>query len=81
MILMNRADIDRLGLKPDQRVKVKSEAGEMPYILVREFDVRAGNALMYYPEANILVPHTVDPLSKTPGFKSTRVTLVVEATV
>tara|TARA_E500000305_G_scaffold111420_4_gene123945 strand:- start:383117 stop:385333 length:2217 start_codon:yes stop_codon:yes gene_type:complete len=81
VILMNRADIDRLGLKPDQRVKVKSEAGEMPYILVREFDVRAGNALMYYPEANILVPHTVDPLSKTPGFKSTRVTLVVEATV
>ncbi|QDU14948.1 Formate dehydrogenase H [Gimesia maris] len=81
VILMNRADIERLGIKPDQRVKVKSEAGEMPYILVREFDVRAGNALMYYPEANILVPHTVDPLSKTPGFKSTRVTLEVEATV
>ncbi|HCO22952.1 MAG TPA: histidine kinase, partial [Gimesia maris] len=81
VILMNKADIDRLGLKPDQRVKVKSEAGEMPYILVREFDIRAGNALMYYPEANILVPHTVDPLSKTPGFKSTRVKLEVEATV
>lgn len=81
VILMNRADIDRLGLKPDQRVKVKSEAGEMPYILVREFDIRAGSALMYYPEANVLVPHTVDPLSKTPGFKSTRVTLEVEAVI
>ncbi|MCA9004318.1 MAG: FdhF/YdeP family oxidoreductase [Planctomycetaceae bacterium] len=81
VILMNKADIDRLGLKPDQRVKVKSEAGEMPYILVRAFDIRAGNALMYYPEANILVPHTVDPLSKTPGFKSTRVKLEVEDVV
>ncbi|MCA9016218.1 MAG: histidine kinase, partial [Planctomycetaceae bacterium] len=81
IILMNRADIDRLGFKPDQRVKVKSEAGEMPFILVREFDIRAGNALMYYPEANILVPHTVDPLSKTPGFKGFPVTLEAEAAV
>lgn len=79
VILMNRADIDRLGFKPDQRVKVKSEAGEMPYILVREFDIRAGNTLMYYPEANILVPHTVDPLSKTPGFKGVPITLEAEA--
>jgi len=78
VILMNRVDIDRLGLKPDQRVKIKSEAGEMQFILVREFDVRAGNALMYYPEANILVPHTVDPLSKTPGFKSVRITIEPE---
>ena len=81
IILMNRADIDRLGFKPEQRVKVKSEAGEMPFILVREFDIRAGNALMYYPEANILVPHTVDPLSKTPGFKGFPVTLEAEAAV
>ena len=78
VILMNKADIDRLGLKPDQRVKVKSEVGEMQYILVRAFDIRAGNALMYYPEANILVPHTVDPLSKTPGFKGIRISIEAE---
>ena len=39
-------------------------------ILVRKFDIRAGNALMYYPEANVLVPRTIDPDSKTPAFKS-----------
>ncbi len=81
VILMNKTDIDRLGFKPDQRVTIKSEAGEMQYILVREFDIRAGNALMYYPEANILVPHTVDPLSKTPGFKSVWITITAEEPV
>jgi len=80
VILMNQADIDRLGLKPDQRVKVKSKAGEMQFILVRPFDIRAGNTLMYYPEANILVPHTVDPLSKTPGFKGVPITIEAEET-
>lgn len=78
VILMNKADIDRLGLQPDQRVHIKSEAGEMQYILVREFDIRAGNTMMYYPEANVLVPHTVDPLSKTPGFKSVWITIEAE---
>jgi molybdopterin-dependent oxidoreductase alpha subunit len=78
VILMNRSDIDRLGLKVDQRVRIRSAGGEMRYILVRAFDVRAGNAIMYYPEANVLVPHAVDPLSKTPGFKSVAVTVEAE---
>ena len=33
---------------------------------------------MYYPEANVLVPKDVDPLSKTPGFKSVAVTVEAE---
>jgi hypothetical protein len=33
---------------------------------------------MYYPEANVLVPQEVDPLSKTPGFKSVRITVAAE---
>jgi hypothetical protein len=52
----------------------------MSNILVRSYpDIRAGNALMYYPEANVLVPRSVDPLSKTPAFKNVLVT--VEARV
>ena len=47
-------------------------------ILVREFDIRAGNALMYFPEANVLVPTITDPLSKTPGFKGVLVTVVAD---
>jgi molybdopterin-dependent oxidoreductase alpha subunit len=69
VILMNPADITRLGLTRDQRVTVRSAAGALRHQLVRPFDIRAGNALMYYPEANALVPRDVDPRSKTPAFK------------
>ncbi len=75
VILMNRADMSRLGLANDQRVNVASDTGAMANILVREFDIKAGNAAMYYPEANVLVPATVDPASKTPAFKSVLVTV------
>ncbi|MBY0527399.1 MAG: FdhF/YdeP family oxidoreductase [Gemmataceae bacterium] len=70
VILMNPDDMQRLGLSADQRVRVRSSAGSMAPILVRPFDIRAGNALMYYPEANVLVPTATDPASKTPAFKS-----------
>ena len=78
VLLMNRDDIRRMGLKVDDKVHIRSECGQMRYILVREFDIRAGNAAMYYPESNVLVPHAVDPLSKTPAFKSVLVTVVKE---
>jgi molybdopterin-dependent oxidoreductase alpha subunit len=70
VILMNRQDIARLGLRVNQPVTIRSAAGRMRGILVRAYDIRAGNALMYYPEANVLVPATTDPGSKTPAFKS-----------
>jgi anaerobic selenocysteine-containing dehydrogenase len=79
VILLNPQDIARLGLREDQRVTVRSEAGEMHNILVRPYDLRAGNALMYYPEANRLVPTTVDPESKTPAFKSVVITVEPES--
>ena len=79
VILLNRADIDRLGLRLDQRVTVTSVAGKMRHILVRAFDIKPGNALMYFPEANVLVPNAVDPRSKTPAFKSVLVTLTSES--
>jgi anaerobic selenocysteine-containing dehydrogenase len=75
VILMNKADIERLGLRVDQRVTVRSAVGELRGILVREFDIRAGNAAMYYPEANVLVPSTADPESRTPAFKAVPVTI------
>lgn len=75
VILMNPADVARLGLAVDQRVTVRSSAGVMTNVLVRPFDVRAGNAVMYFPEANVLVPRQADPQSKTPAFKSVLVTI------
>ena len=81
VVLMNADDIRQLGLTVDQHIRVRSETGELRMLLVREYDVRAGNVLMYYPEANVLVPNSVDPLSKTPGFKSTKVTIRAEQAV
>ncbi len=70
VVLVHPDDIERLGLKADQRVTVRSEAGAMAGIIVRAFPkIKPGNALMYYPEANVLVSRRVDPLSKTPAFK------------
>jgi anaerobic selenocysteine-containing dehydrogenase len=80
IVLMNAGDISRLGLRVDQRVRITSATGEMRMVLVREFDIREGNVAMYYPEANELVSDEVDPLSKTPGFKSALVTIAPEAT-
>jgi len=48
----------------------------MKNILVRPYaDIREGNVLMYYPEANVLVSRDVDPQSRTPAFKGELVTI------
>jgi anaerobic selenocysteine-containing dehydrogenase len=79
VILMHPSDIERLRLAAEQRVTVRSETGSMPNILVRAYpEIRAGNALMYYPEANVLVPRHADPQSKTPAFKSVLVNVLAE---
>jgi molybdopterin-dependent oxidoreductase alpha subunit len=78
IIMINPEDMRRWGLVSDQRVTVRSTTGELRHRLVRPYDVRPGNAVMYYPEANVLVPRVVDPRSKTPAFKSVVVELVPE---
>ena len=78
VILMSPDDMQRLGLRADQRVTVRSGAGELRRQLVRPYDIRPGNAAMYYPEANALVPRDIDPRSKTPAFKSVLVELIPE---
>lgn len=71
IILIHPDDLQRLGITHEQRVTVSSSVGTMSHVLARAFPaIRPGNALMYYPEANVLVPRQLDPLSKTPAFKS-----------
>ncbi len=79
VILISPEDMQRWGLVHDQRVTVRSSVGELRGLLVRPFDVRPGNAVMYYPEANVLVPRDVDPRSRTPAFKSVLVEIVSES--
>ena len=78
VILMSAQDIARLGLSVDQRVTVQSKTGQMEAILVREFPIRAGNAAMYFPEANVLVTAAADPESRTPAFKAVSVTVTAD---
>jgi molybdopterin-dependent oxidoreductase alpha subunit len=78
VILVSPEDMQRLGLTRDERVTVRSAVGELRGRLVRPYNVRAGNAVMYYPEANVLVPRAVDPRSKTPAFKAVVVELLPE---
>jgi anaerobic selenocysteine-containing dehydrogenase len=76
VILINPDDMERLDLTPDQPVTVRSAAGELHRRLVRPYDIRTGNAAMYYREANVMIPRDVDPQSKTPAFKSVLVEVV-----
>jgi len=78
VILLNKADIARLRLVVDARVTVRSAAGEMRGVLVREAPIREGNAAMYYPESNVLVPRRVDAHSRTPSFKNVDITVTAE---
>lgn len=81
VVLMSQQDIDRLGLRVDQRVDITSAASTLRGILVRPFDIRPGNVAMYFPEANVLVPRDVDPQSKTPAFKSVPISIVPSSPV
>ena len=48
----------------------------MTNIVATPFEkIRPGNAAMYYPECNVLVPRTADPRSHTPAFKLIPITI------
>ena len=82
VVLVHPDDLARLGLKADQRVTIRSATGELASILARPYaDIKPGNVLMYYPEANVLVSRAVDPDSKTPAFKAVPVTITADAVV
>ncbi|MEM6330099.1 MAG: FdhF/YdeP family oxidoreductase [Planctomycetota bacterium] len=82
VILMHPDDIARFGLEPDDPVTVYGPAGKMEHVRATAFpNIRAGNAAMYYPEANVLVDRHLDPDSKTPAFKCVIVTIQKQAPV
>ena len=75
IIMMNKADIARMGLRDNDLVDLRSSAGEMHNVRVRPFNMSAGNAMMYFPEANVLVPTALDKRSRTPAFKNIRISV------
>jgi molybdopterin-dependent oxidoreductase alpha subunit len=68
-ILINPADLAASGLQAHQRVSVQGEAGRLENIEIIPGSVRSGAALMFYPEANVLMRAETDPDSGTPAFK------------
>ncbi len=77
-VLLNADDMVNWGVSEGDRVQVRTEAGVMQATAF-EFDIARGGGAMYFPECNILVPRTLDPSSKTPGFKGFVATIEVPA--
>ena len=74
-ILMNLLDVQQRGWVEHQRVNVRGDAGQLNNIEIIIGDVREGAALMFYPEANLLMKASIEPRSGTPAYK--RVPVVV----
>ena len=85
VVLMNRSDIDRLGLKIGQAVTLKTVAHDgidrqLAGLLVVAYDIPIGCIGGYYPECNVLMPiwHYATG-SKTPAAKMIPVTIHAES--
>ena len=75
VVPMNTADMQREKLSDNDLVDISTATGQMLKLKVKGFDVRAGNLMVYYPEANCLIPRSTDPRSKTPAFKGVVIAL------
>ncbi len=75
VVFMNAEDIRSAGFEEGDRVTVKNATGHMTGIELVAYPIKAGNIMMYYPEANVLVPRTHDEDSRTPSFKSVDVAI------
>jgi molybdopterin-dependent oxidoreductase alpha subunit len=69
-ILMSKYDMDELSLNNGDRISVRSSTGTLKDKKAFCFDLKPGNVLAYYPEANVLCERKVDSRSFTPNFKS-----------
>lgn len=75
VLMMNKHDMQKYGFKLDDRVSISTSTGRLDNLRVKPFDIREGNAMTYYPEANVLVPKKTDTRSFTPAFKSVDISI------
>jgi molybdopterin-dependent oxidoreductase alpha subunit len=75
-LLLSQADMQGMGLTQGDKVDVISRHGTMKAMTLQAFDLPQGNVLAYYPEANVLSEHKLDPRSQTPNFKSIPVKII-----
>ena len=81
VVLMNRSDIDRLGLQVGQTATLRTQSTDnidrrRSGMIVVAYDIPIGCIAGYYPECNVLLPisHYAEG-SKTPAAKSIPVTV------
>jgi molybdopterin-dependent oxidoreductase alpha subunit len=77
IVLMNPADIQKLGITENSLVTLENSTGKMEKVKVKAYEIRSGNLAAYYPEANILIPNHTDSRSKTPSFKAVAVKVLI----
>lgn len=70
VLMMNPEDIQEFGFSENQKVNVRTKSGQLNKLSIKPFDIRRGNVMTYYPEANVLTSREVDEKSRTPAFKS-----------
>lgn len=75
VLFINPQDLKALNLKEGDLIDVSNEIGKMENLVLKEFDIKPGNVMTYFPEANVLVSQDVDTRSRTPSFKSVIVNL------
>jgi molybdopterin-dependent oxidoreductase alpha subunit len=79
VVMMNEEEARDLGLNHDDTVRVETEIGFMDGLRLRFLPVPRGSLVMYYPEANHILPRRIDAQSGTPAFKSAPARLVKSA--
>ncbi len=75
VLFMHPRDMERLQLLAEDTVNVSNNTGTLTALTVTPYDIKPGNVMTYFPEANVLVPQTCDTRSRTPAFKSVSVTI------
>lgn len=73
VVLMNPEDIKQNGWQEKDTVTVTNSTGSLTGQKLIAYPIKPGNIMMYFPEANVLVPRTADAQSRTPSFKSIEV--------
>ena len=75
VVFMNAEDMRSAGFKEGDRVTVINATGHLTGMELVAYPIKSRNVMMYYPEANVLVPRTHDEDSRTPSFKSVDVAI------
>lgn len=68
-VIISSEDAARLGVAEGARILLKNEIGQMKAV-VHIGDVHKGTIQAYWPESNVLISQTYDPISQVPDYNA-----------